>query len=623
MLGIFYTGNDDAPVTLGGNQANNFFAIRNRRLEAREGWKFFAYDNEHSLGVMRGVNDDRTGPVTAGQSREHFNPQWLHQKLMVHPEYRLLCADRAHEHLFNGGAMTPEKAIALCLTRANEIDLAIIAESARWGDQRPARANNPYTKADWWAEVNGYLVKTFFPVRTGIVLNQLRSRGLYPHVVAPVFQVNGTYRHGGHLAATDALSMTGGGTIWYTLDGSDPRLPGKAGSTAAAPTLVAATAPKRVLVPGRDIGETWKSGGPFDDSAWIPVTGAPGGVGYERGTGYQPLIGLDVGSHMYGSGKATSCYIRIPFDLTANLTLFTSLVLKVWYDDGFVAYLNGTEIQRAQFTGVPKWNSAAAGNHEVGAAESFDVSGRLPLLRRGPNLLALQGLNVSTSSSDFVILATLEAGQATGAQASGISPTALRYTGPVTLPKSARVKARALSGTTWSALNEAVFAVGPVAQGLRISELMYHPLDTGSPDDPNTEFIEITNIAGQSINLHLARFTEGIDYSFPSFDLPPGGYCLIVKDRAAFEARYGAELPVVGEYAGSLDNGGEGLELVDAAGQVVQSFRYEDDWHKKTDGQGFSLTIIDPKVTDIESLNAENAWRVSTQVGGSPGRTDL
>ena len=99
------------------------------------------------------------------------------------------------------------------------------------------------------------------------------------------------------------------------------------------------------------------------------------------------------------------------------------------------------------------------------------------------------------------------------------------------------VKARVLSGTTWSALNEAVFAVGPVAQSLRISELMYHPLDTGNPNDPNTEYIELTNIANQSINLNLVRFTKGIDYTFPSFDLPAGGYCLVVKDLAAFQGQ--------------------------------------------------------------------------------------
>ena len=151
---------------------------------------------------------------------------------------------------------------------------------------------------------------------------------------------------------------------------------------------------------------------------------------------------------------------------------------------------------------------------------------------------------------------------------------------------------------------------------------MYHPLDAGNPNDPNTEFLELTNIANQSINLNLVRFTKGIDYTFPSFDLPAGGYCLIVKDIAAFEARYGTKLPVVGQYAGSLDNGGERIELVDAAGTIIESFQYEDNWFKTTDGQGFSLTVKDPQTNDANSLSDKNAWRPSTAAGGSPGRGD-
>ena len=115
--------------------------------------------------------------------------------------------------------------------------------------------------------------------------------------------------------------------------------------------------------------------------------------------------------------------------------------------------------------------------------------------------------------------------------------------------QSTHIKARAFNGR-WSALSEAVFASVSVAQGLRVSEIMYHPLDTGNPNDPNTEFIELTNIAGQSINLNLVRFTDGIDYTFPSFELPAGGYCLVVKDLAAFQAKYGAKLPVVGAIRG-------------------------------------------------------------------------
>ena len=173
--------------------------------------------------------------------------------------------------------------------------------------------------------------------------------------------------------------------------------------------------------------------------------------------------------------------------------------------------------------------------------------------------------------------------------------------------QSTRVTARALSGSTWSALNEAVYAVGPVAESLHVSEIMYHPLDTGNPNDPNAEYVELTNIADQSINLNMVRFAEGINYTFPSFDLPAGGYCLVVKDVAAFQAKCGSKLPVVGQYTGSLDNAGEQVELVDAAGEIIQSFTYADNWFKSTDGRGFSLTVKDPKTTGRDSLSDKNA----------------
>ena len=79
----------------------------------------------------------------------------------------------------------------------------------------------------------------------------------------------------------------------------------------------------------------------------------PGGVGFERSTGYENLISLDVGPQMYG--KNASCYIRIPFLVPGRSPeAWASVTLKVRYDDGFVAYLNGVEIARRNFTGVPR-----------------------------------------------------------------------------------------------------------------------------------------------------------------------------------------------------------------------------------------------------------------------------
>ena len=162
--------------------------------------------------------------------------------------------------------------------------------------------------------------------------------------------------------------------------------------------------------------------------------------------------------------------------------------------------------------------------------------------------------------------------------------------------------------------------MGPVAESLRISEIMYHPAETGrSRIDPNAEFIELTNVGAEAINLNLVRFTKGIDFTFPSVELAPGGYCLVVKDVAAFEAVYWPGLPVVGQYAGSLSNAGERIELQDAAGRVIHSFRFEDNWYKATDGAGFSLAVTDPATVDPNALGDPGSWRPSTQPGGSPG----
>ncbi len=616
MLGIFFTGNDDAPVTLGGSSANNFFAIRNRTPEARHGWTFFAYDNEHSLGVLRGLNDDRTGMISAGRSIQHFNPQWLHQKLMDHPEYRMQFADQAQKRFFNQGVLTPAHAIELCLARAAEIDLAIIAESARWGDQRSDRKNNPYTRTDWWAEVNGYLVETYFPQRTGIVVDQLTRRGLFSAMDAPSFHVNSMPQHGGHIADTDRLTLDAPlGTIWFTLDGSDPR------STVASDldatdlkTLVHEDIPKRVLVPSGPVKGTWASSTGFNDALWTPGTGA---VGYERSAGYESHIGLDVEAQMYN--RHPTCYVRIPFEGVGEIAQLNFMTLKMRYDDGFVAYINGTEVQRVNVNGTPQWNSTATGNHEAAGLESFDISEHLSVLHAGENLLALQGLNVNTSSSDFIVSAELIAGQRASAAGGAISPTALPYTDPFTLPHSTEIKTRALNNSVWSALNEATFAIGAIKETLRVTEIMYHPTGT---HDPNTEFIELQNVGAHAINLNLVRFTRGVHFEFPSLELAGGEHILVVKDIAAFEALYGPDLNIVGPYTGILSNSGEWLGLEDARGESILNFRYNDDWYDTTDGQGFSLTLANPLAADASHWNLKDAWRASTLDGGSPGWED-
>ena len=133
LLIIFYGGNLDSPVTRFGsnNVPNNMYAVYNRVNPT--GFKMFVHDAEHTmlLGDIHGFGEElftnRTGPFPAGQDRNYSNPQWLHQQLVAHPEYRMRFADLAHHAFFNSGPMTPAVADARMMNRANQIELAAVS----------------------------------------------------------------------------------------------------------------------------------------------------------------------------------------------------------------------------------------------------------------------------------------------------------------------------------------------------------------------------------------------------------------------------------------------------------------------------------------------------------------
>ena len=72
------------------------------------------------------------------------------------------------------------------------------------------------------------------------------------------------------------------------------------------------------------------------------------------------------------SPERNAAFIRYPF-LLANTSQLTSLTLQLRYDDGFVAYLNGTEVARANFTGTPAPNSSASSSHTDSQAAVYQT----------------------------------------------------------------------------------------------------------------------------------------------------------------------------------------------------------------------------------------------------------
>jgi hypothetical protein len=116
--------------------------------------------------------------------------------------------------------------------------------------------------------------------------------------------------------------------------------------------------------------------------------------------------------------------------------------------------------------------------------------------QRGGQVAAGFGLTMTNPNGAGTIYYTLDGSDPR--QAVTGNPVGTVYGGTIILNESRQVKARVFDDPNWSALNEVVFAVGPVADNLRITEIMYHPQDTNDPNDPNTEFIELKNVGAES-----------------------------------------------------------------------------------------------------------------------------
>lgn len=110
----------------------------------------------------------------------------------------------------------------------------------------------------------------------------------------------------------------------------------------------------------------------------------------------------------------SSIYIRKNFDLNSVEDII-SLILDIDYDDGFVAYINGIEIARANINGVPPpYNASTNQDHEAqmyngGLPDRFQISDFSSILVEGSNVLAIQAHNISPYSSDFTVIPFLSA----------------------------------------------------------------------------------------------------------------------------------------------------------------------------------------------------------------------
>ena len=165
-----------------------------------------------------------------------------------------------------------------------------------------------------------------------------------------------------------------------------------------------------------DVGASQYHEGQIDDvSLWNETLSAAAIATLASGTAPDTLAGITpfitTNTQTAMRNVNASAYLRVPFTVN-RVTPFNSATLKVRYDDGFVAYIDGVEVARRNAPASPTWNSAAASDRSMGDAqvlENIDITANVGLLANGSHVLAIHALNDSAGSTEFLLNAELTA----------------------------------------------------------------------------------------------------------------------------------------------------------------------------------------------------------------------
>ncbi len=173
----------------------------------------------------------------------------------------------------------------------------------------------------------------------------------------------------------------------------------------------------RYLVPtGEELSLEWVTPD-FDDSAWSRAP-APIGFDFTEELKVAPAVRTDVSEGMLGVNP--TLYARLTFEVESVLDV-SSLLLRMRFDDGFIAYLNGVEVARAAAPSEAGWRSTATSERPGALAvqfEHFALPSAIEHLRTGENVLAIHALNAIAADPDFLLAPEIEVVRLLGLDAS-------------------------------------------------------------------------------------------------------------------------------------------------------------------------------------------------------------
>lgn len=140
----------------------------------------------------------------------------------------------------------------------------------------------------------------------------------------------------------------------------------------------------------------------YADGAWTAGSLA---VGFDVEGFYAPIIGAGSDTQTAMSGITASAYVRVPFTIP-DPSKVRSMELRIRYDDGFAAFVNGVKVESRYMEESPVWNSESTENRIDALNDRYEtlpIESAVAALVPGQNMLAIQGCNYTPDGRDFLI----------------------------------------------------------------------------------------------------------------------------------------------------------------------------------------------------------------------------
>ena len=494
-----------------------------------------------------------------------------------HPDFLNDFADRASLLLDYDGQLTPQTLRNHIDELAAMINVSIIGEAAKWsGDS----SENP----SQWAEKLESFKVNMVDIRNDIVIDQMKHTGIYP-----IFDPVDYSVASGLVPANTSLQLinpNSSGQIYYTLDGTDPRLTGGTVSGQSSiyqnPILLAEGAYQinarvkgtEVTYPEINIG----TNKPITASRLLGNTLAEvANDGQIWG-----IYNVELEAAYIANNGAIDPWLEIDLESTQAID-----IVRFWERSEFSANLNAVDpyvfISNSPFSSDDPNALIADPNVETfiyqgNAVEVFEIA------------VNTQGRYVRVMFDQITVFFCSE-----------LEIIQLDINNPVTKD-------------VWSPMVAQNFYIEQDYENLVINEIHYNPYDeiifnpTINAMDTvagrNFEFIELTNIGEDPIHLLGTIFTKGIQYEIDELlVLQPGGFFVFAEDPFWFEQKYG--IVADGRYTGKLDNGGEKINYKDPFGNIIDSLEYNDggDWPGTADKGFYSLGLKNPTLDNALGTN--------------------